>query len=32
MPYKDVEVVRRLLYDFFDEICDDYEKRHVPLS
>ena len=21
-----------MLYDLFDEICYDYEKRHVPLS
>jgi phytoene/squalene synthetase len=25
-------VVKRLLYDLFEDIADDYEKRHVPLS
>lgn len=24
LPFKDVEVVKRLLYDLFDEICVEY--------
>jgi hypothetical protein len=29
LPYKSIEVVKRLLFDLFDDICDGYDKRHV---
>lgn len=32
LPYKSIQVVKRLLYDLFDSICDDYDKRHVNRS
>jgi hypothetical protein len=32
LPYKSLEVVKRLLYDLLDGICDDYDKRHVNRS
>lgn len=32
LPFKSLEVVKRLLYDLLDEICNDYDKRHVARS
>jgi hypothetical protein len=32
MPFKDVQVVKRLIYDILDSICTDYDKRHANLS
>lgn len=29
LPFKSQEVVRRLLYDLLDDLCDGYDKRHV---
>jgi hypothetical protein len=32
LPFKSVEVARRLLFDLVDELCDGYDKRHVGRS